>query len=384
MIRLGNPEGAEAENSIGFQYSQLHFKVIDTVWRVPSLGLPTPSATSSVWASLAPSFTANRLPFQIEQKFMLTFFDVVRIGGQANHTFFLKISFMPKSPPDDPNSHLSAETIKDGLSIGVRVFNTYTYKIPYYAPQGYENHAIVAADMAGIKFVLYVRITQDQETLHGVGQPPPILEAAARELNALPLLVHVHLTEGKESTFGFEEVEDTIKSQEPNYTRHVLEGREVNDFLPLCGWNKSRLDVSVIESGIDEKTGRKEFKLDLSVDDERLTFAARCLHPFALAGSLRWSGLYDLLTCECGYLACGGEERGVTVAHEGSFTLWQNYRFPGVDACVFDRLEYRTKMGAALLDLCHRCEADRQSPEADPRNYVADFKKLLARVGIAP
>jgi hypothetical protein len=104
------------------------------------------------------------LPSPTEQKFLLTFFDVVRIGEQANHAFLLKISFMPKSPPDDPNSHLSAEAIKNGLSIGAGVFNTYTYKIPYYTPQDYENHAMVAADMAGIKFVLYVRITQDQET----------------------------------------------------------------------------------------------------------------------------------------------------------------------------------------------------------------------------
>ena len=289
---------------------------------------------------------------------------------------------MPKSPPDDPNSHLPVETIKDGLSIGARVFSTYTYRIPYHRPNGYENHALVAADMAGTKFVLYVRITQDQEALDGVGQPPPILEAAARELQALPLLVHVHLTEEKVTTFGFEEAQDTIKSQEPHYTHHILEGREINDFLPLCGWNKSRLDVSVVEYGVDARTGRKEFKLDLSVDDEHLTYAAWRLHPFPLAESLRWSGLYDLLACECGCLPCGGQERGVTVAHEGNYTLWQNYRFPGVDACVFDRLEYRTKMGAALLALFRRYEADRQSPEADPRNYVADFKKRLVRVGI--
>ena len=238
--------------------------------------------------------------------------------------------------------------------------------------------------MAGIKFVLYVRITQDQETLDGVGQPPPILETAARELQALPLLVRVHLTKDKITGFGFEEAQEAIKGQEPHYTRHVLEGREVSDFLPLCGWNKSRLDVSVVELGVDAKTGRKEFALDLSVDDERLTYAACRLHPFPLAESIRWSGLYDLLACECGNLPCGGDKRGVTVAHEGDYTLWQNYRFPGGDACVFDRLEYKTKMSAALLDLFRHYEADRQSPEADPRNYVADFKKRLVRVGIVP
>jgi len=168
---------------------------------------------------------------------MLTFFDVVRIGGQANHTFLLNLSFMPKYPPDDPNSHLPVETIKNGLSIGTGVFSTYTYRIPCYRPSGYENHALVTADMAGIKFVLYVRITQNQETLDGIGPVPAILEAAARELQALPLLVHVHLTEEKVTTFGFEEATDTIKSQEPHYTRHILEGREVSDFLPLCDWN---------------------------------------------------------------------------------------------------------------------------------------------------
>ena len=93
---------------------------------------------------------------------------------------------------DHPNAHLEEEIVDRGISAVANAFRR-CRMTPRTLEKGVGCNSLILGELSGKRFVVYVRITLEDETEDGVGPTPGVLADAARELDAEPHLIRVHM-----------------------------------------------------------------------------------------------------------------------------------------------------------------------------------------------
>ena len=242
------------------------------------------------------------------------------------------------SDSDHPNAHLDDEMVQRGVKQAACAFRR-CRMTPRTPETGHGRNSLLLGDLFGKRFVVYVRITLDDETEDGVGPTPGVLIEAAQELDAEPHVIRVHIERLDGETmyeyFGYREFIDAVLANESEWNHALLPGRSVSDYLCLVHNKLSRLRIENVVS-------EKAVKLQLLVDGQEP-------YPGTIdAGNLLRSTIqsdeYDIFTCTCGEAGCAGIWRGVIVVNEGPYTLWKAYFAKGRRIFVFDRSRYRREI----------------------------------------
>jgi hypothetical protein len=210
---------------------------------------------------------------------------------------------------------------------------------PRTPEKGAGCNSLLLGELSGKRFVVYVRITLEDETEDGVGPTPGVLVDAARELDAEPHLIRVHMRKVGGGTgfayFGYQEFIDAVLANESEWNLALLHGKRVSDYLHLV---HNKLSLLRIENVIAENS----VKLRLFVDEHE-PYSGTIDAGYLLRSTIR-SDEYEIFTCSCGVAGCAGIWRGVIVVNEGPYTLWKAYYAKGRKIFVFDRSEYRREI----------------------------------------
>lgn len=237
-----------------------------------------------------------------------------------------------------PNAHLEAEVVARGLSAAANAFRRCRME-PRVPGAGAECNSLILGELIGKRFVVYVRITIEDETEEGPGPAPGALIDAARELDAEPHLIRVHMRRVGGGTsfayFGYYEFIEAVLGNEKEWNRALLPGKSVADFLRLVA---GKLSALRIENVIDSDCAKLRLFLD-GTEPYAGTIDAGDL----LRSTIR-SDEYDIFTCSCGVAGCAGIWRGVVVVNDGPLTLWKAYYAKGRRVFVFDRSQYRDEI----------------------------------------
>jgi len=238
----------------------------------------------------------------------------------------------------DPNGHLPEEVIKRGVGVVANAFRR-CWMRPLVPGESADCRSLIYGKLRQKGFVVYVRITLDEETEDGVGPIPGALIDAASELEAEPHVIRVHMQKAEQGTsfeyFGYQGFIDSVLSNESEWNRTLLGGKSVSDYFRLVGNTLSTLRLDAVADG-------DWVRFQILIDGRSPN--GHIIDPGALVHSTIRSDVYNIFTCTCGVAECAGIWRGVLVVNEGNLTLWRAYYARGRKIFVFDRTEYRNEI----------------------------------------
>jgi hypothetical protein len=245
---------------------------------------------------------------------------------------------------DHPNAHLDEQIVSHAIVVVANAFRR--CRMTPLAPKiSARCNSFIFGELQGKRFVVYVRITLDDEQEEGVGPTPGALIDAAGELDAEPHLIRVHMRQAGQGIgfeyFGYDEFIDAVLGNEPQWNLTLLSGKSIRDYLDLVGGTRSVLNL---ESVIDDKF----IELRLSINGKQPY--AGTIHPGELLRSTIRSDEYDIFTCSCGHAGCAGISRGVVVVNDGPFTLWKAYYARGRKIFVFNRVQYQQEIVSKIKE----------------------------------
>jgi hypothetical protein len=114
----------------------------------------------------------------------------------------------------DPNAHLPDHVVQCGLR-GVSFAFQQCKMEPRHVETEEGCNSLLFGELNGKRFVVYVRITLEEENENGTGPIPRILIDTARDIEAEPHLIRVHMKkEGKGfglTYFGYNEFIDAVR-----------------------------------------------------------------------------------------------------------------------------------------------------------------------------
>ena len=267
-----------------------------------------------------------------------------------------------------PNSHLPEAVFEDGLWTGAGVLRSCGLKVERYSYPEMDNNPLLYGKLGTAKFLVYVRMTWNEEQETGTGPMPGILIDAAAECGAEPHVIRVHMSDvgqGRGFTyFGKEALTAAVKAHEPEWIRSLIGRRSVADFLRLKGGQVSELKLE-----IKRHSGYKETAtMRLLIDGEKPTKRTIC--PLDLLCSTWQSDELYIFTCSCGESGCAGINRGIKVVHDGPYTLWKAYYARGRKVFVFDREQYKR-------EILTQCAAAIRLVKKDIIDYIVPWEDRL-------
>ena len=237
----------------------------------------------------------------------------------------------------------------------------------------FDCNSLIYGELGRKKFIVYVRITLEEETEEGTGPIPPVLMDAASELGAEPHLIRVHMREVGQGVgfdyYGYEEFIQSVLSNAAEWNSKLIEPKSFSDYVRIL---KGR--ISNIEIALDIETGFERDKAEIdSSEDVRLlrkTFGEDEINPeraketyvslkLKIDGNEPYSGTidpgelirstiqgdeYEIFTCSCGVAGCAGIWRGVVVVHQDNLILWKAFFAKGRKVFLFDKEQYKAEI----------------------------------------
>jgi len=211
------------------------------------------------------------------------------------------------------------------------------------SPAMFDCNSLLYGQMGPLKFLVYVRITLNEETEEGVGPIPGILIDAARELEAEPHLVRVHMTQIETGTgfryFGCEEFVEHVKSCGHAWMAQLVTPDQFAKYVRLLKGKISNLELDL---KFDCREDREEVALKLFVDGVQPHSGTIC--PHALMHSTFQSDEHYIFTCSCGVPECSSINKGVLVVHYGRLVLWKAYYAEHDRLFLFDQRQYQSEI----------------------------------------
>ncbi len=248
-----------------------------------------------------------------------------------------------------PNSHLAAEVIERGLMVSASAF--YRCKItPKRVPEErFGCNSLLYGEFGERRFLIFVRMTTDDEVEDGTGPLPGVLFDAAAEMDAEPHVVRVHMRHVGQGIgfayFGHDEFVRHVRSFADEWNARLIAPKTFADFHRLLGGRISRLQLDLVE----ETDGNTEaMSLKLLIDGMEPYQGTIC--PGSLLRSTVESDEHEIFTCSCGVAGCAGIERGVVVARNDGLVLWKAFHARGRRIFLFHDDQYRTE----ILEKCRR------------------------------
>lgn len=117
--------------------------------------------------------------------------------------------------PFHPNADIAENVIRCAFS-GVGFMFEQVGLEPRYVETDEERNSLLFGELQGKRFLVYVRITMEEESETGTGPIPGLLMKVAQELEAEPHVIRVHMR--KEGAgygltyFGDKEFKDAVRS----------------------------------------------------------------------------------------------------------------------------------------------------------------------------
>jgi len=256
-----------------------------------------------------------------------------------------------------PNAQLSVEVVERAVTVAANAFRRCLME-PIRPPvDRFDCNSFLYGELGQKRFLVYVRITLDDEKEEGVGPIPSILIDAACQIEAEPHLIRVHMREvGKGiafSYFGYEEFIQSVLSNSEEWNARLIAPKTFADFFRFLNGKISqiRLDVDYSATALyEENTANRCVALKLAVDGNEPY--AGTIDPGELLSSTVQGDEYEIFTCSCGHAGCARIWKGVIVAHQDTLVLWKAYHAKGRKIFLFDKEEYRseilTKCGEAI------------------------------------
>ena len=246
-----------------------------------------------------------------------------------------------------PNSHLDDDTVLMALNAVSPAFLRCHMK-PLRPPEDLTDcNSLMFGELGKKRFLVYVRVTLEDETEEGTGPTPPILIDSARQLGCEPHLVRVHMRKVHGGTgfeyFGYEEFIEAVLSNSKEWTACLLRGKTVSHFLRLLGGRRS--EITLGHQVKHEPPEAPEIVIWLRIDGT-VPFGGT-FDLGALLSSTRRSDEHPIFTCSCGVPECARIDREITVVHEGELTLWKAYYARPRKIFVFDRSRYQERILSA-------------------------------------
>lgn len=281
----------------------------------------------------------------------------------------------------DPNSQIDPQTRYEACQYSLSVFHR--GKVSAHQVDTGSPNSFLLGLAGDRRYLVYVRVTLEDEQEQGNGPMPGILIDTAQEMNAEPHVVRVHLRSDHGGTtikyFGHDELEREFKRGEP-WRRVLLRGKAARDYFRLVGGRLSKLELTVrhhppgkrpekpvaeldyvnllLEGSVECLTEEEPppflgtVWLDLRVDTLTPELEGHTISMGSLVRSSTDSDEFSILTCDCGSPECAGIWRGIEVVHEDGLVVWRVRGIRPRRVVVFDRGQYRqeilSKVRAAL------------------------------------
>lgn len=265
-----------------------------------------------------------------------------------------------------PNSHLPAETIEYVLCVAANAFRRCHMQPSQAEYQGCDS--LLYGELGAKRFLVYVRITRDDEQETGTGPVPGVLIDAAAEYDAEPHLMRIHITTVGEGYgfqyWGYKEFIEHVLAHDAERAATLLAPRTFQDYVGLL---KGRISTMELDLRMEKPNERW---LTLKVDGEVPYGSAIC--TASLLDSTRLSDDFYIFTCTCGHAGCNGIFRGVRVVHQGAHTLWKAYHAKGRKLFLFDREQYRT-------EILRGCKEVVEFLRKHPENFCSPVESLARR-----
>jgi hypothetical protein len=242
-----------------------------------------------------------------------------------------------------PNACIPKAYIESGLMAASNAFRSCGMESLRPPEDRFDCDSLLYGEMGDLRFIVYVRVTCDDDPDPEDDTPPGTLLNAANDIGAEPHLIDVHVSKsGEYNAFryrGYQEFIRAVKAHESEWNRSLLKGKTVGDFLRLKGGELSELEL-VLEKKKDDEG---EFvRLRLRIDGHEPYDGTIC--PYELLKSTARSDEYFIFTCSCGEPGCAGIFHGIIVVNEGNRTLWKAYHAKLRKIFVFDRQQYTSEI----------------------------------------
>lgn len=245
-----------------------------------------------------------------------------------------------------PNSHLCDSVIENGLWAASGAFRRCLME-PTILPTGrFGCNSLLYGELGEKRFLVFVRMTLNDEVEGGTGPLPGIAFDAAAELGAEPHVMRVHMMDIGPGVgfayYGREEFIRHVLSHTTEWNARLIAPKSVADYVRMLRGQISKLDLDLHWEWRDEEEKEENLSLKLFIDGDQPYLGA--IDPGELLRSSVQSDGYEIFTCSCGEAGCVGIFRGVVVVNEGSLTLWKAYHARRRRIFLFDRNQYREEI----------------------------------------
>lgn len=268
-----------------------------------------------------------------------------------------------------PNSHLPDDVIENGLSAASGAFRRCLMEPMILSAGRFGCNSLLYGELGEKRFLVFVRMTLNDEVENGTGSLPAIAFDAAAELDAEPHVMRVHMMDiGPGIGFAYYGREEFIRhvlSHTIEWNARLIAPKSVADYARMLRGRISKLDLDLHrEQWMDEEEKEESLSLKLFIDGEQPYPGT--IDPGALLRSSVQSDSYEIFTCGCGEAGCAGIFRGVVVVNEGSLTLWKAYHARRRRIFLFDRNQYRE-------EILRKCEEAIQFARSRENRHIVPY-----------
>lgn len=242
-----------------------------------------------------------------------------------------------------PNAHLTPETICTVLGVAANAFHRCRMEPEQVDYCGCDSFLL--GELGTNRFLVYVRITREDEQEDGCGPVPGVLIHAALELKAEPHLIRVHTHRvGKGigfEYFGYHEfIDHVLLHCQTEIAEALLAPRTFSDCVRMLKGKVSNLQLNLYQNEWDPD---QPHAIQMNrVIDGRPNWSN--IDFVDLLRSARDSYVYEISTCPCGCAGCAGYWVGTTVVHCGELTLWIDNDAPEHNIFLFERSQYNREI----------------------------------------
>ncbi|MBF0594984.1 MAG: hypothetical protein HQL22_08440 [Candidatus Omnitrophica bacterium] len=262
----------------------------------------------------------------------------------------------PKLRLSDPNGELTEDELKWALNYGASPFRR--CHIEPTRINRFPCKTFVHGRIGDKRYLVYVRVTHEENEEQGTGPIPLCLLDAAREMNAEPRVVRLNIEYSTHyvnlSTCGIDALVAELKTSREAWNRILLKGKTIEDYYRICRKKISLLGLNVsLATGYD---GKQLLSVDFTIDHVKLSTGT--IDLWALIGSCGISDEYWMLTCSCGEPGCAGIELPFTVVHDKGLTLWRGYYLRPRKVFLFETKQYREEIIGKMKEFIARYKRD--------------------------
>lgn len=277
----------------------------------------------------------------------------------------------------DSNGVLTKDELNWALNAGASAFRRCHIEPTWM--NRFSCKTLVYGRIGNKSYLVYIRVTREEEEENGTGSMPMCLLDVAREVGAEPIIIRINIKDIGEGRFvfhywGIDEFERELKSNIKDWNLILLRGKTTQDYLRICHDKVSHLKVRPILLPAEHNQNGFALDVDLFVDDVKLNIGTVSMPQ--LIKSCGIGDQYEIATCTCGVAACAGIDIPYTVVHENGLTVWKAYYLRPRRVFIFETEQYRHEIINKMKDFVGRCKRTEPSLLTDSYGCESELKYL--------